>query len=229
MLEAGFPIQYFRESDLQQRLVAPQKKGYWLWLCFLLPFALLTATQAQSSKPVIMLVGPPASGKSTQAELIQKRYGFTLISGEQLLQDDPSIAARHEGLEGRTVEPQLDPALNDLFLKRLDRTDIQKGLLLDGYPASKDHGDFLQKVLRQRGFKKPRVFKFQISDDAVRARLKGQDPAHIEQDLKDYHREMDYVASYFPEADIVTVDASKNEKDLFAQIQKAIDEYLKNP
>ena len=137
--------------------------------------------------------------------------------------------SRDRRIRFKTVEPRVDPALNSLFLKRLDKTDIRKGLLLDGYPATKDHGDFLTKVLQERGFKKPRVLKFELSDAAVRERLRGQDPGRIEQDLKDYHREMDYVAAYFPQADIVKIDGSKKEKAVFDQIRKAIDEYLKKP
>jgi len=78
-------------------------------------------------------------------------------------------------------------------------------------------------------FRKPRVLKFELADNTVRERLKGQSTAQIEQDLKDYHREMDYVASYFPQADIVKIDGSKKEQAIFDQIHKAIDEYLKKP
>jgi adenylate kinase family enzyme len=206
-----------------------QRPGYALSICCMLTFAVLTVMHAQSTKPVVILVGPPAAGKSTQADLIQKQYGFSLITREQLLHDDPSILARHEDRGGVTVEPRVDPALNDLFLNRLEKTNVRKGLLLDGYPASKNHGDFLQKVLQERGFKRPRVLKFELPDDVVRERLKGQDVAQIEQDLKDYHREMDYVTAYFPEADVVKIDAGKKEKAVFDQIHKSIDEYLKKP
>jgi adenylate kinase len=92
----------------------------------------------------------------------------------------------------------MDPALNGLFRKRLEKTDISKGLLLDGYPATKDHGDFLQQVLREKGLGKPLVVKLEMPDSVVRERLKGQPPAQIEQDLKDYHRETDFLSTYFP-------------------------------
>jgi adenylate kinase len=216
------------ESDLQRTILRSQGPGYWVWLCSLLTCVFLIAAEAQSTKPVIILLGPPASGKSTQAALIQERYGLTLITVAQLIQDDPSQLARHKS-STPTIEPRVDPALNNLFIKRLENTEVQKGLLLDGYPSTKDHGDFLIKVLPGRGLKKPRVLKFELSDDVVRERLKGQDPELLEQNLKDYHREMDYVSSYFPQADIVRIDASQQEKAIFQQINKAIDEYLKAP
>jgi adenylate kinase family enzyme len=123
----------------------------------------------------------------------------------------------------------VDPALNNLFLKRLEKTDLSKGLLLDGYPSTKDHGDFFLKLGPEKGLKKPLILKLDLSDDAVRQRLKGQNVDQIEQDLKDYHRETDFLSAYFPGADIVKIDASKKENEVFEQIRKAIDAHLKKP
>jgi adenylate kinase len=216
-------------GDQRLKVLSPRLSGYRPWLCLFAACLFLATTQAPSGKPVFILLGPPASGKSTQAGLIQKRYGFALIAREQLMQDDPSVLARQKqpGIQG--VEPRVDPALNNLFLKRLERTDISKGLLLDGYPATKDHGDFLVKVGPERGLMRPLILKFELADDAVRQRLKGQNPEQIEQDLKDYHRETDFLSSYFPEARIVRIDASKKDDEIFEQIRKAIDGYLKKP
>ena len=130
---------------------------YWMWLCMILACVYLVTAQTQSAKAVFILLGPPSSGKSTQASLIQKRYGFALITREQLMKDDPSVLARQKQPDIQGIEPRVDPALNTLFLKRLEKTDISKGLLLDGYPSTKDHGDFLVKVGPQRGLKKPLI------------------------------------------------------------------------
>jgi adenylate kinase family enzyme len=66
-----------------------------------------------------------------------------------------------------------------------------------------------------------------VPDDVVRERLKGQSPATIEQNLKDYHREMDFVAVYYPQADIVAIDGNKKPKVVFRQIQQALKQRLK--
>jgi adenylate kinase len=194
----------------------------------LLAACFLATGQAQSTvKPVIILLGPPGAGKSTQAVMVQKRYGFALITREQLMQDDPSLLARQKQPEIRGVEPRIDPALNGLFLQRLEKTDISKGLLLDGYPATKDHGDFLVKVIQEKGLRKPVILQLDVPDDVVRKRLQGQNPAQIEQDLKDYHRENDFLTVYFPQADVVKIDANKTPNAVFEQIRKAIDQQMK--
>jgi len=219
-------------SDVLHNVVSRKSLDYWRGrplLGLLLGCVFLATSQAQSVQPVLILVGPPASGKSTQAALIQKQYGFALITREQLMQDDPSLLARQKQPGIRGVEPRVDPALNNVFMRRLARTDISKGLLLDGYPATKDHGDFLVKVLRDKGLKKPLIVQLELTDDAVRQRLRDQKTEQVEQDLKDYHRETDFLSAYFPEAEIVKIDGSKKEDAVFAQIRKAIDEYRKRP
>jgi adenylate kinase family enzyme len=199
-----------------------------LWLCFVFAVTFLGSVAAQSAeKPVVILMGPPSSGKSTQAEMIQKRYNFALITREQLMQDDPSMLARQKQPEVNGVEPRVDPALNGLFLKRLERIDISKGLLLDGYPATKDHGDFFTKVIREKGLARPLILKLDLSDEVVRERLKGQNPAQIEQDLKDYHRETDFLSVYFPQANIVKINGDKKPDAVFDEIRKVIDKHLK--
>jgi adenylate kinase len=186
---------------------------------------LAAAARAQEPlKPVVVLIGPPGSGKSTQAALIQKQYRFALITREQLMQDDPSLLARYKQPDIQGVEPRADPALNKLFLRRLERTNLGQGLLLDGYPATKDHADFLREVVEQKGWRTPLVLQLNVSDEVVRERLQGQNAEQTEQDLKDYHREMDFFTVYFPQADIVPIDGATTPDAVFDQIRKVLDE-----
>jgi adenylate kinase len=202
------------------------KRLFKLWVSFAALF-LGAAGAQQADKPVIVLIGPPASGKSTQAAQLQKKFKFALITREQLMQDDPMLLARHKQPDIRGVEPRTDPALNTLFLRRLEQTNISKGLLLDGYPATKDHADFLRDVIEKKGLTAPLVLQLNVSDDVVRERLKGQSAEKTEQDLKDYHREMDFIAVYFPQADIVAIDGAEKPKAVFRQIEKVVKERLK--
>ena len=200
-----------------------------LWLCFLFALALAGSIAAQSAeKPIVILIGPPSSGKTTQAEMIQKQYSFAMITREQLMKDDPSMLARQKQPGVNTVEPRTDPALNGLFLKRLEKTDISKGLLLDGYPTTKDHGDFFTKVIREKSLARPLILKLELSDTIVADRLKsqGQTAAQIEQDLKDYHRETDFFGVYFPQANIVKIDVNRKPDAIFDEIGKVIDKHL---
>jgi adenylate kinase family enzyme len=65
-----------------------------------------------------------------------------------------------------------------------------------------------------------------VPDDVVRQRLQGQTADKIEQDLKDYHREMDFISAYFPEADIIHIDGAKKPNGVFKQIRQVLKQRL---
>ena len=130
------------------------------------------------------------------------------------------------------VEPQSDPALNRLVRERLLRTDVSKGVLLDGYPATKGHADYLAELLKEMELPSPVVIQLDVPDDEVRKRLKKRGlpedtPENIEQLLKDYHREMDLIRLYFPAADINTVNGKASPKKVSKAIQDILDKRLK--
>jgi len=182
--------------------------------------------------PIILLIGPPGSGKSTQAAFLHKTYGIPTVSAEELIRANPSVFARAIQPAIQGVEPRTDPAMNKLLRQKLEETDVSKGFVLDGYPAAKGHADYLGGLLKEWNLPKPVVLQLALSDEAVRKRASRRkdtsvSPQSVDQLLKDYHREMDMIRVYFPEADIVTVDAAKKTGSVSKQIKKAIDERLK--
>ena len=64
--------------------------------------------------PLIVFIGPPGAGKTTQATILQKDRGMALISSDQLIEQNHQAFEkfRHPAIHG--VEPRLDPALNKL-------------------------------------------------------------------------------------------------------------------
>jgi adenylate kinase len=174
---------------------------------------------AYAAGPVVLVVGPPGSGRSTQSAILKKDLGMAVISADELIARNPQHfqKSRTPSLQG--VDPHLDPAMNELVEAALKSTDLSKGVVLDGYPASKIQGDFLRGLLEL-----PRaiVIHLNVPDDVVRKRLKSQS-RDIEQELKDYHREFDFVRQYFPEADIRAVDGTKPPAAVAKQIRKVLE------
>jgi len=96
--------------------------------------------------PLVVLLGPPGSGKSTQAAAVSKHLKVPVVSVEQLIQENAAEIqkTRTRGITG--MEPQTDPILNKFFRARLEKGDVSKGMVLDGYPNTKDHADFASKL-----------------------------------------------------------------------------------
>jgi adenylate kinase len=185
------------------------------------------AQPATSGPPLIILIGPPLSGKTTFVDSITKSYGIPAISIEDLIKDN---AAELEKLRGEGIsmaEMRYDPAMSRYMNTRLKAADLTHGIALDGYPATLYQAQELAKLVPGLGLK-PIAFQLDVPDDVVRARAKksGQQsnqPGILEQRIKDYHREMDTISLYYPNAKIVVVDANRPESETWKAIQAGLD------
>ena len=195
-----------------------------LTLAFL--FSTLLGAQQEINGPLVLFIGAPGSGKSTQGVLAAKKLGVPVVSIEKLISKNRAAFKniRRTGLSG--MEPETDPVLNRLFAERLKQGDLGNGAVLDGYPATKDHADFLSKMVSEGKLPNPLVIQLAVPDHVVRKRLAkhpGTTPESVEQRLKDYHREMGAVRLYFPNADIITIDGSKKPKGITKKINALLE------
>jgi adenylate kinase len=181
------------------------------------------AVYAQSAGPLIVLIGPPASGKTTQAQILQKERGMLRVSVEDVIAQNRQAFERFRHPEIQGVEPRLDPVLNRLIEERLRGMDRSKGVILDGYPASKEQGDHLALLVTEFQFAPPIVLQLDLSDAEVRRRAQKGDGRDVEQDLKDYHRELDFARLYFSDTRIHEIDASKPVQEVAKQIREVLD------
>jgi adenylate kinase len=198
---------------------------------------------------VIILIGPTGSGKTTQTEILKKNFGLPTISVDDLIRDNPSLfvqpktaAIKAGGTKPSATKtaatpapPQANPAMNALVDAALNKLDLTKGLVLDGYPASKEQADHLAELVRTNALPSPIVIQLDVPDDVVRERLKKRanaddTPELIAQRLKQYHRDFDMVRSYYPQANIWTIDGTRTVNDVAATIRSILnDELPKKP
>ena len=181
-----------------------------------------------SPQPLIILIGPPLSGKTTFADSISHTYGVPSISIEDLVRDNAAELDRLRGEGVSLAEMRYDPAMSRYLRERLKTTDLSHGIILDGYPATLVQAEELAKMFVDLKMKLV-ALRLQVPDDSVRERAKttGREsdrPQIIEQRIKDYHREMDAISLYFPKAKIVDLDGSAPETKVWKAIQTALDE-----
>ena len=177
-------------------------------------------------RPLIILIGPPLSGKTTFVSSLAKSYGMPSISIEDLISDNAAELDKLRPQGTTMAEMRYDPAISRFFQARVKTIDLSHGLAVDGYPATVLQGQDLAKMIPGLGLQ-PLVLQLEVPDDVVRARAKksgreSDSPAIIEQRLKDYHREFDFASSFFPNAKIVKVDANQPEDKTWAAIQNAL-------
>jgi len=180
------------------------------------------ALPATAAGPVLVLIGPPSSGKTTQAEILHRDLGMAVISADDLIARNPGRFQRFKNPTLTGVEPRLDPALNALVEKALQNTDLTRGVVLDGYPAAVEQGQYLAGLREKLKLPRALVIHLQIPDAEVVKRLRQKKAVDVDQQLKDYHREFDFAKTYFPETDLQTVDGTKSPDAIAAEIRKLL-------
>jgi adenylate kinase family enzyme len=180
------------------------------------------------SQPLIILIGPPLSGKTTFADSISHTYGVPTISIEDLIRDNASELDKLRGEGVSLAEMRYDPAMSRYLRERLKTADLSHGITLDGYPATLFQAEELANMFPDLKMKLV-ALRLQVPDDTIRERAKttGREsdrPQIVEQRIKDYHREMDAISLYFPNAKIADVDGSLPEAKVWKAIQTALDE-----
>jgi adenylate kinase len=125
---------------------------------------------------VIILFGPPGSGKSTQANLLCRSLGLVRIAPGDILR--AHMAAGDE--LGRTVaaivragELVTDETINTMIAGRIAEPDCAGGFILDGYPRTVNQTVALMGVLRRIDCR-PVVIQLTLDAQNAVARLSGR-------------------------------------------------------
>lgn len=122
----------------------------------------------------LVLLGPPGSGKSTQARRLADSYSLSHISTRHMLREEVAretvlgIAAKKDMERGELVSDRL---LAGLMLQRLDRDDCARGFILDGYPRTVDQAVLLDGILAELGRSIERVVLIDLPLDVGADRL----------------------------------------------------------
>lgn len=125
----------------------------------------------------VVFIGPPGSGKGTQAKLLQERLGFEYIGTGDILraaviqQTDTGKQAAPYLAQGSLVPDQL---VNEIVAERFHRGPPCPRFVMDGYPRTVAQAIAFDKILA--GVKLPldAVIHFVIDENEVVKRLSGR-------------------------------------------------------
>jgi len=122
----------------------------------------------------VILLGPPGSGKGTQADLIQQSYGFPKISTGDLLRKEVELGTdlgKKVGQEMKAGRLVSDELVLELVEKRIGSDDCRQGYVLDGFPRTLNQARLLEKVEANRP---ETAFEFKINEKEILRRLSGR-------------------------------------------------------
>ncbi|MDD7835223.1 MULTISPECIES: adenylate kinase [Paenarthrobacter] len=187
----------------------------------------------------IIIMGPPGSGKGTQAVHIAKHFGVPAISTGDLFR----AHARERtglGLEAGAYmdrgEFVPDHVTTNMLKQRLEEVDAANGFLLDGYPRTVMQIGALDELLAMRGQALGVVLALTVPDDELVARmlLRAKEQGRrddtedvIQRRLELYRDETQSVLSAYQQRGILlTVDGSGEREDITTAAIAAVEKVL---
>jgi adenylate kinase len=125
----------------------------------------------------LILLGPPGSGKGTQAQRLVQRYGIVQLSTGEMLR--AAVAAQTPvGLRAKDIMASGGLVPDDIVIgiisDRLDQPDAANGFILDGFPRTVPQAAALDQLLKKKHMKLDAVIELRVNESALLQRVENR-------------------------------------------------------
>ncbi len=122
----------------------------------------------------LLMLGPPGSGKGTQAQRLARKLGVPQISTGEMLRAAVE-AASPVGLQAKTFMESgklvPDEVVIGVARERLAQADCREGFILDGFPRTLAQAEALDGILEELGCSLECCLALDVDEDALVDRL----------------------------------------------------------
>ena len=183
----------------------------------------------------LVLLGPPGSGKGTQAARLKDTLGVPHISTGDLLRAEVA-AGTPLGLQAKEVMARGDLVSDAILLgmleSRLGREDVAGGFILDGYPRNLAQAGALDGLLAKIGQPLDAVVQLDVATELLVERIAGRaqaegraddNPESVRKRLQVYDQQTAPVVEFYRQHGQLTVVDGVGPLDaVFTRIIEAI-------
>jgi adenylate kinase len=189
----------------------------------------------------LILLGPPGSGKGTQAQRLVKRYGIVQLSTGEMLR--AAVAAQTPvGLRAKDIMASgalvPDEIVIGIISDRLDQPDAARGFILDGFPRTVPQAEALDELLKKKHMKLDAVVELRVNESALLQRVetrvaemrgRGEDvriddtPEVLTKRLASYRSQTEPLIHYYSERrKLLTVDGMMTIEHVTREINRIL-------
>jgi adenylate kinase len=183
----------------------------------------------------LILFGPPAAGKGTQAKrLVDGRGMVQLSTGDLLRAARASGSALGEKVAGIMDRGELVSAeiVIALIEERLAEAERAGGAIFDGFPRTLAQAQALDILLKENGQQIDKVLRLKVDDAALLKRIEGRflaegrpddNPESFKVRLAAYNDQTAPLLPYYEgQGKLVEIDGMASIEDVAAQIDQAL-------
>ena len=183
----------------------------------------------------LVLLGPPGSGKGTQAARLKDTLGVPHISTGDLLRAEVA-AGTPLGLQAKEVMARGDLVSDAILLgmleSRLGREDVAGGFILDGYPRNLAQADALAALLARIGQPVDAAVQLDVPTELLVERIAGRakaegraddNPESVRKRLQVYTDQTAPVIDFYrQQGELTVVDGVGSLDEVFTRITEAL-------
>ncbi|XP_070582165.1 uncharacterized protein [Ptychodera flava] len=197
--------------------------------------------QGTTQARLILIVGAPGSGKGTQCENLQDRYGYVHISAGELLRSqitqegDPS--EKWSMLADLVSKGEMAPKEEtfELIKQKINESKNALGFAIEGFPRNMEQRELLEKEFGEVDM----VVYLDCDEFRLQSRLlkRGQTSGRIDDNMQAIHRRLGFfreytkpVIDYYEEKGLVKkIDGDRDADETFYDIATIIDAEFFSP
>jgi len=183
------------------------------------------------SKKLILIIGAPGAGKSTQAEMLAQKYPETITSystGELLKRESQSGSATGKIISDYFYKGHLVPStiIIDVVLDAIKASPTDT-VVIEGFPRKEKQVKLFGDVLfNHRDIELLNVIEISVSDEKAKERFKGSEEI-FENEMQAFKETIAEVETYYKAHDLLkVVDGEAPLDDVFTQIEAIIQEKI---
>ncbi len=179
----------------------------------------------------LVFLGPPGSGKGTQAQELSQELNIPHIStGEMLREAIAKQTPLGQKAQAYVDKGELvpDELLLGLIEERLNEEDAQKGWILDGFPRNVAQAEFLDKLLHKLAKFSEQAINLDVPDEVIIERLllrgrKDDNEETIRRRLEVYREKTQPVLDYYRQQDrLSSVDGNLELPEVTKQLKAVV-------